>query len=234
MAHWIVEPTGFSPWVASDPCNLRRVKRAPYPLSFILVSVLSAGRRVQQAPAVDDAGRPARVSDRGACAGRGRRPPPQRAEGRVRAPGGERALGVTVQSLESGEVLYEQNAHRLLMPASNMKIVTMAVAAERLGWDYRFPTTFETAGTIANGVLTGDLVVVGHGDPTIGERGGPRTRVFEQWADKLRELGITRVDGRLIGDDDAFDDDTPGEGWPWDDLTAGYAAAPAPCSSTRT
>jgi serine-type D-Ala-D-Ala carboxypeptidase/endopeptidase (penicillin-binding protein 4) len=141
------------------------------------------------------------------------------------SPAASALWAVKVQSLDSGEVLYEQNAHRLVMPASNMKIVTMAVAAERLGWDYRFPTTLETAGRIENGVLIGDLVVVGHGDPTISDRGGSRTRVFERLADKLRELGITRIDGRLIGDDDAFDDDTPGEGWAWDDLTAGYAAA---------
>jgi serine-type D-Ala-D-Ala carboxypeptidase/endopeptidase (penicillin-binding protein 4) len=131
---------------------------------------------------------------------------------------------VKVQSLETGEVLYEQDAHRLVMPASNMKVVTMAVAAERLGWDYRFPTTIETAGTIENGALIGDLVVVGHGDPTISDRGGSRTRVFEAWADRLRALGITRIDGRIVGDDNAFDDDALGEGWAWDDLWAGYAA----------
>jgi D-alanyl-D-alanine carboxypeptidase/D-alanyl-D-alanine-endopeptidase (penicillin-binding protein 4) len=141
------------------------------------------------------------------------------------SPAASALWAVKVQSLESGEVLFEQNAHTLVMPASNMKIVTMAVAAERLGWDYRFPTTIETAGRIENGSLFGDLVVVGHGDPTISDRGGPRTRVFEGWADRLRELGIQRVEGRLIGDDNAFDDDTPGEGWPWDDLSAGYAAA---------
>jgi len=139
-----------------------------------------------------------------------------------------RALwAVKVQSLDSGAVWYEQNAHQLVMPASNMKIVTLAVAAERLGWDYRFPTTIETAGPIANGTLTGDLVVVGHGDPTISDRDGPRTRVFELWADRLRELGITRIDGRIVGDDDAFDDDALGEGWAWDDLSAGYAAPPS-------
>lgn len=143
------------------------------------------------------------------------------------SPAASALWAVKVQSLENGEVLYEQEAHRLMMPASNMKIVTMAVAAERLGWDYRFPTTIETAGRIENGALIGDLVVVGHGDPTINDRGGSRTRVFEEWADKLKALGVTRIDGRIIGDDDAFDDETPGDGWAWDDLTAGYAAAPS-------
>ncbi len=141
------------------------------------------------------------------------------------SPAASALWAVKVQSLDSGEVLFERDAHRLVMPASNMKIVTMAVAAERLGWDYRFPTTIESAGRIENGLLTGDLVIVGHGDPTISDRGGSRTRVFEQWAGKLRELGITRIGGGIIRDDDAFDDDAPGEGWAWDDLSAGYAAA---------
>src|SRR5262245_8110968 len=44
--------------------------------------------------------------------------------------------GVLVKSLRSGDTLYARNAQKLIMPASNMKIVTLAVAAERLGWDY--------------------------------------------------------------------------------------------------
>ena len=114
-----------------------------------------------------------------------------------------------VQSLDSGEVLFERNPHTLVMPASNMKILTMAVAAERLGWDHRFETTLETAAPIESGTLTGDLVVVGHGDPTISDRDGDRTRVFAAWADRLRAQGVTRIAGRIVGDDDAFDDQGP-------------------------
>lgn len=132
--------------------------------------------------------------------------------------------GVEIQSLDTGELLYAQNAHALMMPASNMKIVTMSVAAARLGWDYRFPTTLEAAGPIANGTLTGDLVITGNGDPTISDRGGSPTRVFESWADQLRAAGITRITGRIIGDDNRFDDRPLGEGWAWDDMTFGYSA----------
>ena len=126
-------------------------------------------------------------------------------------------------SLEKGEVLFERNAHTLVMPASNMKILTMAVAAERLGWDFRFRTRLSTTGTIEDGVLRGDLVVVGGGDPTISDRGGERTRVFAEWAAALKARGITRIDGRIVGDDNAFADLAIGEGWAWDDLHFGYA-----------
>ncbi len=129
-----------------------------------------------------------------------------------------------VESLDTGEVLYRYNAAKLMMPASNMKILTLAVAAERLGWDFQFETTLASAARLEGGVLGGDLIVGGGGDPTINARGGERTRVFEGWAQQLREAGIRRIDGRVIGDDDAFEEAPLGAGWAWDYLDEGYAA----------
>ena len=132
---------------------------------------------------------------------------------------------VVVQSLESGETLYSENASKLMMPASNMKIVTLAAAAERLGWDYHLRDDGSSRpAPVANGILEGDLVVVGSGDPTIGSRGGSATRVFEAWADRLRAAGITGIDGRIVADARAFDRETLGAGWAWDYLASGYAA----------
>jgi D-alanyl-D-alanine carboxypeptidase/D-alanyl-D-alanine-endopeptidase (penicillin-binding protein 4) len=136
---------------------------------------------------------------------------------------------VEIQSFDTGEVFYQQNAHLLVMPASNMKIVTMAVAAERLGWDFRFTTEVKTRGAVAGGVLKGDLVVSGDGDPTMSDRDSAGTgkanryQAFEGWADQLKAAGITRIDGRIIGDDNLFDDQPLGEGWMWDDLTGSSA-----------
>src|SRR5512132_876739 len=77
--------------------------------------------------------------------------------------------GVLVKSLDRGDVLFARDAGKLVMPASNMKLVTMAGAAERLGWNYRYDTTIETSATVdADGVLGGDLIVKGAGDPSIG------------------------------------------------------------------
>src|SRR3954469_14129167 len=75
--------------------------------------------------------------------------------------------GVLVKSLKTDETLYAQNAGKLMMPASNMKIVTLAAAAEKLGWEFRYETTVAAAGPIAGGVLQGDLVVSGNGDPSL-------------------------------------------------------------------
>ncbi len=132
--------------------------------------------------------------------------------------------GVDVRSLDSGERLYSLNAGKLMMPASNMKILTVAAGAEVLGWDYRFTTTLETAGTIAGGVLRGDLFVRSNGDPSINTREGRADAVLHEWARGLEAAGITSIEGRVIGDDQAFDDEGIGAGWAWDYLQYGYAA----------
>jgi D-alanyl-D-alanine carboxypeptidase/D-alanyl-D-alanine-endopeptidase (penicillin-binding protein 4) len=132
--------------------------------------------------------------------------------------------GVEVKSLGTGRVIYARNARKLMMPASNMKIVTLAAAAERLGWDYRFTTTLETTAPVENGVLRGDLVVRGNGDPTINSRGNHAAAVFDEWAAALKSAGISRVDGNIVGDASAFDRRALGQGWSWDYLQYGYAA----------
>lgn len=132
--------------------------------------------------------------------------------------------GVDIRSLESGETLYQLNAHKLMMPASNMKIVTTAAAAEVLGWDFRFTTSLETTAEIVDGVLQGDVFVRSNGDPTINTRDGRAEAVFNEWANALSRSGIREIRGRIIGDDQAFDDEGIGPGWSWDYLEAGYAA----------
>jgi D-alanyl-D-alanine carboxypeptidase/D-alanyl-D-alanine-endopeptidase (penicillin-binding protein 4) len=130
--------------------------------------------------------------------------------------------GVLVRSLKTDETLYDLNAHKLFIPASNMKIVTLAAAAERLGWPYRYETTLRARGRVENGRLDGDLVVVGSGDPSVMDE--ESAALFDRWAEQLKTAGIRTVDGRIIGDDNAFDDEALGFGWSWDDLPDDYAA----------
>ena len=136
-----------------------------------------------------------------------------------------RALwGVRIESLRDGRVVYARNSDKLVVPASNMKLFTMAATAQRLGWDFTFETRLEAVGTITDGTLDGDLIVVGGGDPSIDSVGFGPAPVFEQWADALKKAGIHRVTGRLVGDDSLFDDEGIGPGWAWDYLNDGYAA----------
>jgi D-alanyl-D-alanine carboxypeptidase/D-alanyl-D-alanine-endopeptidase (penicillin-binding protein 4) len=131
---------------------------------------------------------------------------------------------VEVRSLDTGERLYELNSGKLMMPASNMKVVTLATAAETLGWDYRFTTTLETAAPVENGVLLGDLFIRGSGDPTLNTRQNRAAAVLAEWVGFLRAAGIHEIRGRIVGDDRAFDDEGLGDGWSWDYLQFGYAA----------
>ncbi|HSC29473.1 MAG TPA: D-alanyl-D-alanine carboxypeptidase/D-alanyl-D-alanine-endopeptidase, partial [Vicinamibacterales bacterium] len=106
----------------------------------------------------------------------------------------------------------------------NMKILTLAAAAETLGWDYRFTTTLETASPVEQGVLRGDLFIRGTGDPTINWRDARAAGVVAEWARALKDAGIHRIEGRIVGDDQAFDEEWLGGGWSWDYLQYGYAA----------
>lgn len=141
------------------------------------------------------------------------------------APGLDRALwGVVAESLDTGDTLFSRHPTTLMMPASNMKILTLAAAAARLGWDYTCVTRLVTTARIDDGILAGDLVLIGGGDPSIGGRVGDEGQVLASWADALWDAGIRVIDGRLVGDDDLFEDDGLGAGWSWEDLALGYAA----------
>ena len=131
--------------------------------------------------------------------------------------------GILVRSLKTDDPLFALNAGKLMIPGSDMKVVTLAAAAERLGWNYTYETQLAAAGAIDGGVLNGDLVVVGSGDPSIVERDGMAGRLFDSWAETLRSSGVRVVNGRIVGDDNTFDDEGLGAGWMWEDLANGFA-----------
>jgi serine-type D-Ala-D-Ala carboxypeptidase/endopeptidase (penicillin-binding protein 4) len=131
---------------------------------------------------------------------------------------------VLVRLGASDDDLYSLNAAKLMMPGSVMKIVTVAAAAELLGWDHQFETKVVSVAPVDQGVLRGDLVVIGGGDPSISERSDTPGTLLAI-ARQLRDAGITRVEGGVIGDDDFFDDNGFGDGWTLDNLPYGYAAA---------
>jgi serine-type D-Ala-D-Ala carboxypeptidase/endopeptidase (penicillin-binding protein 4) len=132
--------------------------------------------------------------------------------------------GVVAKSLARGDTLYSVNADKLMMPASNMKIVTLAAAAERLGWAYAYETSLWATTAVEGATLNGDLIVVGSGDPSFMAADGSADRIFAEWAGALEQRGVRAVAGRIVGDDRALDDRMLGFGWSWDDLADDYAA----------
>jgi D-alanyl-D-alanine carboxypeptidase/D-alanyl-D-alanine-endopeptidase (penicillin-binding protein 4) len=133
--------------------------------------------------------------------------------------------GVSVRSLKNDELLFSMNAGRMQTPASNQKLITTAVAAEKLGWDFKYTTKIYALGPQNGEDLEGDLVIVSNGDPTINTRHPDRWGAFDAWGKALYAKGIRRVHGQLIGDDSAFAEPGWGFGWSWDDLSLGYGAA---------
>ncbi len=135
--------------------------------------------------------------------------------------------GVVVQSLKNGEILYSRNPHKNFIPASNLKLFTTAAALVKLGPEFRYSTRFYANGSIdSNGVVNGDLIILGAGDPTITGRyhNGEIVRPLERWADSLKARNITAIKGDIIGDDNYFEEEIMGEGWAWDDQSKWYAA----------
>ncbi len=132
--------------------------------------------------------------------------------------------GVMVVSLTRGDTLYARDADVPMAPASNLKLLTTAAAFYYLGPRFRYNTFLLADGPIADGVLQGDLVVYGTGDPTFSERFGGRTAVFEAFADTLLAQGIRAVRGDVVGDASYFLGPGTGQGWQNNYIDASYAA----------
>ena len=142
-------------------------------------------------------------------------------------------IGVKVTSLDSGRVLFEDNAIKLLRPASNMKIYTVATAIDRLTPDYRFTTSvFANARPDSAGVVRGDLRIYGRGDPSIAARfnNGDYFKGIDELATRIVAAGVKRVEGDLVGDETYFSGPKYGSGWEWEDLTWYYGAEITPLS----
>src|SRR5215470_13381614 len=137
--------------------------------------------------------------------------------------------GIEIAPLASGKAQFSLNADKLFTPASNTKLFTTAAALALIGSEYKFRTTIETSGSLDKyGRLSGDLVLIGRGDPTLSGRQLPynmRTqrdadpiKVMEQLADEVVRKGVKYVDGDIIADDSYFAFERYGEGWSQDDL----------------
>jgi D-alanyl-D-alanine carboxypeptidase/D-alanyl-D-alanine-endopeptidase (penicillin-binding protein 4) len=144
--------------------------------------------------------------------------------------------GLLVADAVSGETLYEKNADKFFVPASNMKLLTTALALDRLGADYRFRTTVETDGKLTeDGTLRGNLILVGRGDPNLSNRkfpfdtkeefDGPPERVLSEMADAVTARGVREITGDIVGDDSYFPRERYPEGWEIDDMVWEYGAA---------
>jgi serine-type D-Ala-D-Ala carboxypeptidase/endopeptidase (penicillin-binding protein 4) len=144
--------------------------------------------------------------------------------------------GLKIIDAATGETLFEKNADNYFVPASNMKLLTTALALDKLGVDYRFRTTLETNGKLAaSGALVGDLILVGRGDPNLSNRKfpfdtkeefeGEPEHVLAELADAVLARGVKEIHGDIVGDDSYFPRERYPDGWEIDDMVWEYGAA---------
>src|SRR3954462_5555050 len=143
--------------------------------------------------------------------------------------------GIEIVSLNTGQILYSQNADKLFIPASNTKLFTTATALALIGPDYKFHTTIETTGVIDKyGRLVGDVNLIGRGDPNLSgrtlpyslrtERKLPPLHVLDELADQIVARGVKAIDGDIVADDSYYAYERYGEGWSQDDLVFEWGA----------
>jgi len=135
-------------------------------------------------------------------------------------------LGVDVVDLAAGESIYTFNAEVPRIVASNMKLVTSAAALEYLGPGYFFETSVFLRGELRDGVLEGDLAVLGGGDPSLSGRQyfGDSYGPFREWARELLGLGVRRIAGEAYLVHGLFQGESVHPDWPKDQLTRWYEA----------
>ena len=151
-------------------------------------------------------------------------------------PAAQRAFwGLKIIELETGEVLYEHNADKLFVPASTAKLFSTAAGLSRLGPDYSFVTSVVSDSLLEEGgALTGDLILLGGGDPNLSSRVIPYNprKTFDtdfllplrSLAQQVAQSGVRRIQGDIIGDDTRFVWQGHGAGWSAEDPTWGYGA----------
>jgi serine-type D-Ala-D-Ala carboxypeptidase/endopeptidase (penicillin-binding protein 4) len=135
--------------------------------------------------------------------------------------------GIEIYDAATDRNVLSVNPDKTFQPASVLKVVTTATALEKLGPDFRFSTGVFTNGSILpDGTLSGDLIIVGHGDPNLMDpsRELLDKSALQELAEKIQMLGIKKIHGSVIGDDSYFEFTTHGKGWTARDLKSVYGA----------
>lgn len=126
-----------------------------------------------------------------------------------------------------GDTLAEYSSVRKLLPASNTKLISTGLALNALGPDFRFRTRIGYSGEIKDGTLCGDLHIIGGGDPTIASGDDialSADSLLSVWTAMIKEAGIERIDGDIVGDGAFFDGMNECSSWSYGDIGTYYGA----------
>ena len=137
---------------------------------------------------------------------------------------------VCVLDVKKDSLIAEYNSAISLTPASTMKIVTTSCALSLLGWNFQYQTFIDYDGKLdsAKGILHGNLYIKGSGDPTLDSetfrKKSDTIPLTDQWAKIISSKGIKKIDGGIVADATAFEDETVPYGWIWGDMGNYYGA----------
>lgn len=139
------------------------------------------------------------------------------------------AVSISVMDIASEKLVASINPDMSLIPASSLKLITTLTAVDLLGADYRYQTDIAYSGQIdPDGTLTGDLYIIGSGDPTLGksriEGVADFRSLMKEIANKVKDRGITCIDGKVIADESIFNSYPISPSWQWNDLGNYYAS----------
>jgi len=132
-----------------------------------------------------------------------------------------------VINAKTGEVIFDKNSQIGLAPASTQKIITATTAFELLGKDYKYKTQFGYDGELKNGLLIGNIYIIGSGDPTFGSWRFQSTKkeiIDRDFVQALHQQKINLQRGNLIGMTKGFETQKIPDGWIWEDIGNYYGA----------
>lgn len=133
-------------------------------------------------------------------------------------------ISIMVRDMKTGRTLYSHRPLNAAIPASTMKVITTATALEIFGAGHTYETRIEYDGNISqDGVLNGNIYIVGCGDPTLGSSKMGDKDFFLKWIEAIRNTGIKKINGSIIADESCFDNEGSNPKWTWDDIGNYYA-----------
>lgn len=134
------------------------------------------------------------------------------------------SVSMRLQLKSTGQIFYEHDPERLLVPASNLKLYTTAAALDLLGSDYRIRTSVLSRSRPDGLGRVADLVLYGRGDPAFGSRFNENVDPFALIIRQLQDAGVRTIEGDLIADESYFRGVSLGQGWEWTDIQWPYGS----------
>jgi D-alanyl-D-alanine carboxypeptidase/D-alanyl-D-alanine-endopeptidase (penicillin-binding protein 4) len=138
------------------------------------------------------------------------------------------AIGLYAKNIKTGEVIFDYNSEMSLVPASVFKIFPTSIALEMFGTEHNFKTELAYSGSInTEGTLNGNIYITGYGDPCLGSGNfsshyNKEGEMLQVWAEKVKALGIKKINGNIIADISYFGEISIPNTWMWEDIANYY------------